>query len=788
MLHGCTLMADVEIRKPVPLRNVPAVELAAVGTWAASTGVTTFTPEDLAGAVAALECPGVRNPVLKLGHDEPDSTSGVRWDGEPAVGWIGNMRMDGAKLLGDYMGMPEWLAGTDDSGNAILATAYPDRSIEIRRPFVCQIGHTHPSVITAVALLGVYAPGVGVLKSMQDVYAAFTTTAGDEIDSSSVNLASPIIRTTVRLAADDAPREMTEVERRSGVDFAGEQERWQTALDDLLGQWDAIGEAQRDELSAQIAAAVDNEPDRLGELAVDAAAAALLLRSSVRSVAAEAAEQQVAAAARQGVIITDPGLDDDEVDGIADAVAAAMAASTASTAGRTAAQSLGTGDGATIAAATVATLADFTDRFLRDQLGGALSAAQAAGRFRVLEIAPIGEWYGSEINDQRTCSPCKSIDGQRFDTLDEARAAYGSGKYVGCQGGARCRGQVVATWGTALSAPISTTVRMSLGGPMPTPPDGAVKASVSVEEISRKYYEAAGYSMWITAMHVDPLELIASDDTDGKFYRIPVELSGGEFTFGDPAEVAINYVDVPTAAKALPYRWGTRAAALAAAGVTEPKTEPAKPEVVVPVADDVSPAGAAIRKMAATAVKDGTEDDTQTPDVEPAADSTDNPKEASVDAAKIREALGLSASASDDEVRDATLAALGTTTPPAGPSTDDLGAMEALTGSGQAILVDKAQLSSLIETARKGEIAYNQNRRNERDAFLSTAVREGRIPPASLSAYERLWDNDPEGTRKTVSLLARNIIPVASLGVNGQELDLNEADASYVAMYGKVGA
>lgn len=779
-------MTDVEIRKPVPIRSVPGVELAAVGTWAASTGITTFTPEDLAGAVAALECPGVRNPVLKLGHDEPDSTSGVRWDGEPAVGWIGNMRMDGAKLIGDYMGMPAWLTQTDDDGNAVLATAYPDRSIEIRRPFVCQVGHTHPSVITAVALLGVYAPGVGVLKSMQDVYAAFTQTETEPVQAA----AGHHVHTTVRLAAGDSPREPTEIEKRSGVDFAGEQERWQSALDDLLGEWETVSEAQRDELSAQIAQAVDNEPDRLGELAVDAAAAVALLSSSVRVVAEQAAAQQIAAAERQGVIIADPGLDDDELDAIAEAVAAAMASSTASTAGRTAAQSLGTGDGQAIATATVAHLAGLTDRFLRDQLGGALSAAQAAGRFRVLEVAPEGEWYGSEINDRATCSPCKSIDGKKFDTLDQARAAYGSGKYVGCQGGARCRGQVVATWGTALRAPISTTVRMSIGGPMPTRIGGAVQASVSVEDISRKYYEAAGYSMWITAMHVDPLELIASDDTDGKFYRIPVELSGSEFTFGEPTEVAINYVDVPTAAKALPYRWGNRQAALAAAGVTElepgeyiVKAETAK-TVTPELAPDVSPAGAAIRKMAATAVKEpDTEETEETPDADQAADSTDNPKEASVDAAKIREALGLSATASDAEVRAATLAALPTPEPPAPPADDNV--LAELAKSGQVVYIDKAQLSQLVETARKGEIAFNQNRRNERDAFLGAAVREGRIPPASLSAYERLWDNDPEGTRKTVSLLSKNIIPVQASGFLGQEVDMNETDAVLEAMYGK---
>jgi hypothetical protein len=774
----------VEIRKAVALRNVPNVELAAVGTWHASTGWTTFTPEDLTNAVAALECPGVRNPVIKLGHDEEDSTSGVRWDGEPAVGWIGNMRMDGPKLIGDYMGMPEWLAGTNDNGMAVLATAYPDRSIEIYRPFVCQVGHTHPSVIGAVSLLGAYPPGVGVLKSMQDVYALFTEPlAGDAAETA----ARAMLSTSVNLAADD-PRDPTPQERQAGVDFDKAQRDWETALTALLGDWESVDNDQRAALSAQIESAVDADPDRLGELALDPSAGAALLLERMRTIADRAAADQITEAARQGVSVDDPG-DTTEIDQTAAAVAAAMAASTASNAGRTAAQSLGAGDGKAIAALTVAHLADLSDRFLRDQLGGALSAAQMSGRFRVLEVAPIGEWYASERNDVRTCAPCASIDGKKFDTLDEARSAYGSGKYSGCSGGSRCRGQIFATWGADLSAPIRSTVRTSLGGTMPTRP-GAVQASVSVEDISRQYYESAGgYNTWITAMHVDPLELVVADDANGKFFRVPVELKGEKFTFGEAQEVAIVYKDVKSAAAALPYRWTDKTAALAAAGKAPDGgdlADDSEPVVkVVPEPGKAPDGGAAIRKLAADTA-------TKTPDVETAPDSTDDTEEASVDAAKLREALGLPPDASLNEV-NAAFAAATSTTPTATPAPTalppaDNSALDALNASGQVVMIDRAQLSALVETAKKGELAYNQNRRNERDSFLSTAVREGRIPPASLGAYEKLWDNDPEGTRRTVSLLSKNIIPVQSNGFMGAEMDLNETDQILEAMYGKAGA
>jgi hypothetical protein len=54
----------VDIRQPIALRTLHGIELAAVGTWNASTGTTTFTDEDFTNAIAALQCPGVRNPVI----------------------------------------------------------------------------------------------------------------------------------------------------------------------------------------------------------------------------------------------------------------------------------------------------------------------------------------------------------------------------------------------------------------------------------------------------------------------------------------------------------------------------------------------------------------------------------------------------------------------------------------------------------------------------------------------------------------------------------------------------
>lgn len=159
-------MTVTPISQPV-LATIPRVELMHVGTWDISTGEATFTGDDLRAAIAAQDCPAVRRPVLKLGHTDP------RFDGEPAVGWIGNLSTDGSTLWGDYTGMPRWLAD-------VAASAYPDRSIEGWYDYTCQLGHTHPFVLTGVALLGVTAPGIGTLESLQDVATLYGVAASQD--------------------------------------------------------------------------------------------------------------------------------------------------------------------------------------------------------------------------------------------------------------------------------------------------------------------------------------------------------------------------------------------------------------------------------------------------------------------------------------------------------------------------------------------------------------------------------------------------------------------------------
>jgi hypothetical protein len=436
------------------LVTIPDVELVAVGTWHSITGETTFTYDDLAEAVSALDCPGVRNPVIKLGHDEEDG-SGIRWDGEPAVGWIANMQLsgNGAKINGDLTGMPAWLA-------SVLPSAYPDRSIEMYRPFKCQIGHSHPAVITAVALLGVNHPAVGVLRSLQDVAALYevTTTAPEP----AVARATAIRHGDViwLVSTKDTPPEValrrlpTPIEAKAKTDFGAIQAAWMSALDKAVEDWSAISDQQRQDLTDQVQRAIDaGEFAALADLTADSADGASLLADAMTAMAESAVADLLGEADAQGVTVPEPMFDAQRLTEVARVTAALLSDSLAGAAGKRAVQVAVPGmSGADVAAKVDEHLAGLSDAFLRDNLGSALSTAQNAGRLAALDAAPTATYYASEVLDQSTCEFCAAIDGHQFESLSDAAAAYTNGGYVDCAGFLRCRGIMVAVWNEPATA------------------------------------------------------------------------------------------------------------------------------------------------------------------------------------------------------------------------------------------------------------------------------------------------------------------------------------------------
>lgn len=161
-----------------------------------------------------------------------------------------------------------------------------------------------------------------------------------------------------------------------------------------------------------------------------------------------------------------------------------------------------------------------------------------------------------------------------------------------------------------------------------------------------------------------------------------------------------------------------------------------------------------------------------------------------MDAAKLREALGLSPEASDDEVR-AALTEQGVT--PTQPETEPEGdPAEGGEGDGEedgeggegasaepvtqaatlppgTVAIDETTLNELREQAQQGVAARAQQRREDRDRTLGDAIRAGKFPPARKAHWEAYWERDEEGAKAAIKSLAEGLVPVEDAGAPGGE-------------------
>jgi len=231
-------------------------------------------------------------------------------------------------------------------------------------------------------------------------------------------------------------------------DLEAVQAQWDAALTALLASYGAVTTAQRAALLTSIRSLIDDgDLAGLSALSVDSAAGAALLEDAMADLSDKAATQTAREADKQGVKVDPvPGSDFGPA---AVAGAALLAAGLAGSAGREALRLATPGvSAADVADGVSEFLESLTDRAERDQLGGALTAAQNQARLATLEAAPDATYVATEALDSATCAECRRIDGTEFATLDDAAALYGNGGYTKCAGRERCRGTIVAEWTT----------------------------------------------------------------------------------------------------------------------------------------------------------------------------------------------------------------------------------------------------------------------------------------------------------------------------------------------------
>lgn len=127
-------------------------EVFAVGKW---NGMA-FSTDDLQGMVSAFE--SLREYLkapLKFGHNDEQPMT----DGQPALGWVDKLWVDGSKLMARFKDMPKVVY------DAIKAKRYSKVSIELDID-VDHKGKSYPYVLSGVALLGADIPAVSTLKDL----------------------------------------------------------------------------------------------------------------------------------------------------------------------------------------------------------------------------------------------------------------------------------------------------------------------------------------------------------------------------------------------------------------------------------------------------------------------------------------------------------------------------------------------------------------------------------------------------------------------------------------------
>jgi len=271
-------------------------------------------------------------------------------------------------------------------------------------------------------------------------------------------LVTGTVRTEPVTAAAAGPlrRQPTQLELASHADFAQMDKAWHEAVDGTVEAWATVQEAMRAEVTASIQAAAEaDDLDRLDGLTVDTDDGSRLLIARMIAYAREAGEAQQAEAEAQGVDIPEWSLDDEAVTAAAirdrlrqvgRTTARVLGVGLVQSAVRQAMRVWGSGSAEEVAGQVDEHLAGLSGAAVEEQVGAAMSAAQNEGRMAVLAVAPPAEYTASEILDRNSCAPCRDIDGTRYTTLPDARAAYPSGGYTGCLGGSRCRGTLVTVW------------------------------------------------------------------------------------------------------------------------------------------------------------------------------------------------------------------------------------------------------------------------------------------------------------------------------------------------------
>lgn len=263
------------------------------------------------------------------------------------------------------------------------------------------------------------------------------------------------------------------------------------------------------------------------------------------------------------------------------------------------------------------------------------------------------------------------------------------------------------------------------------------------------------WDLWPVALRFDdqgkPYAKVMDEGT-GRLYSVSIAVSGNDVTFGPFVEVMEQ--DVPVAAAA------DRPAGKVWASRADVRPTPTDEETDMDIA--------ALREAAGLTAE-------QLPD-----DATPE---------QVTEAMRLPVEPPEEEEE--------VPTPEAPAETPEPVAASAKLPEG-VVAIDKATLETLQAGAQTAQQIAAKQAREDRDRVIASAVREGRFAPAQRENYERLWDSDPDGTRKLLTAsaedggLAPNTISVEARATmeqdTGGQQDNGRGTGLFDHLYEKQGA
>lgn len=234
---------------------------------------------------------------------------------------------------------------------------------------------------------------------------------------------------------------------------------------------------------------------------------------------------------------------------------------------------------------------------------------------------------------------------------------------------------------------------------------------------------------WVEEIRIDPDELIVKHAQHT--YRVPWTANAdGTFTFGDPVEVVVQYVD-----------------RVAASG----------PAVVF---------------------------------IPPDLHGHDHKEQSLVTPKETREALGLPEDASDEQVK-AKLQELAAR--PTAEQIEEKASELADTKIEEAVaaaraeerdkiaaaggqIVDAEKLAQLEADAQAGREAREEQIKAADEQYLNAAVEKGKFPPARFDHYRQLLEKDRDGTREFIDSLSEGAVPVEAAGAETDDLAASFGD------------